>query len=80
MSDISIYGMSNCVGCSWAKSVFDRLGVEYRYTELGVDMSHADFKSAFPDVKHIPLMFDNGTVLSWQTFKEKYESRITNEN
>lgn len=73
---IKIFGTSSCPACNWVKQTFDRIGEPYEYKELGVDVPHSDFRAAYPEVNYLPYMIGpDGHQLTWQEFKQTYESR-----
>lgn len=73
---IKVFGNATCPACMWVKQTLTRIGEEFSYIELGVDLAHQDFRAAYPEVNYLPFMIDHdGKQLSWQEFKLNYESR-----
>lgn len=64
MTTLTIYTMDGCGSCTAAKALLDFKNVEYKQIHVPMDMTVAEFASAFPNVRQFPCIIDeNGSYI-----------------
>ena len=56
MTKLVVYSKDNCPACVLLKARLDKEGTEYVEVNVGKDMTVADFKEKFPNVRSLPHM------------------------
>lgn len=71
---IVIYSKDNCPWCERAKDLMNVKGEKYNEIKIGRDITRDEFLEQFPNVRTVPYIVYNGTVLpSYEALKEQYE-------
>lgn len=58
-----VYGKNHCQYCVRAKSLLDRLAIEYEYRDVSDPAILSDLKERVPTVKTVPQIFDNEKLI-----------------
>lgn len=56
MEDITVYTQPNCPGCIQAKAQLRQQGRLYTEIEIGKDISVAEFRELYPNVRSVPFV------------------------
>ena len=55
----TIYSQTNCPACVALKKQYQETGVEFVEVIIGKDVTVADFRAAYPDVRSVPFVVGN---------------------
>jgi glutaredoxin len=71
---IKIYGKQNCGFCVQSVQLLESLGIEYEKYIIDENISRDEFIAKFPDVRTVPLIYDNEERIGgYQQLKEYLE-------
>jgi len=60
---ITLYSKENCVWCDRAKQLLKEHNINYREFIVGKDVSISWVQEAFPGVKTVPVVVQNGKLM-----------------
>lgn len=69
--NIQIYTKENCSYCIKAKNLLKNKNLEYTEIKINIDISLEDFKNKFPEVKTVPYIIINDSVIGGYSELEK---------
>lgn len=68
---IKIYGKQNCGFCVQAVQLLEAAGMEYEKYTIDENISRDDFIAKFPDVRTVPLIYEDDTRIGgYQQFRD----------
>jgi len=59
MKDITVYGGPGCPACTTAKQYLDSKGIEYKYLEVGTDITPQEFVEK-TNSRSVPVIIIDG--------------------
>ena len=77
---ITVYGKQNCGFCTQAINLLNTTGLDYQKFIIDENISREEFVSKFPDVRTVPLIYNDDQRLGgYQQLKEYVDGLDRNE-